>query len=409
MLPQCRCADGFCCVPRMTKGKSVVRAALDVSLLPWEESGPGCPSDDGTRHWSGARAAVRSQPGRMLRSQHHHPRWDEGAAGTDPSRAGDWGAGWHPPICPMNIVSRGSSSSILPGLGKPRWVSEGHPKRVILWAPAECTGGVSAFFCADKEPEGAGAQPGTGGHGTQGGEPTATHTLRSTARGSQALGQNLGGDPAFAGGVTGSPSTALCTPAAFQAKPPPTCCVNTARSRSLEKSFLLHAAPKLWREAQHLPLTMRLTTARHPAAFVCSWGCCPLPGHPTAPCAPTTAPAAPLAPTTRAETKPVVGESTRLLATDCLAWVLFSSDASRIESSIVSYVAASGGDGAASCAGLCSPRKEVTRTKRGSCTGQDGCMAPSWLSVQSPRLTALLLQRRWVFFLVVFFPFLEIQ
>lgn len=283
MLPQCCRADGFCCGffpglcaqddQRQIRGQgcSGCVPATPGRVQPWMPLG----------RWHQTLVRSQSQPGRMLRSHHHHPRPDEGAAGTDPSREGDWGAGWHPPTRPMTIVSRGSSSSVLPGLGKPRWVSEGHPKRAILWAPAERAGGVSAFFCADKEPEGAGAQPGTGGHGTRGGEPTAMRTLRSTARGSQALGQNLGGHPAFAGGVTGSPGTALCTPAAFQAKPPPTCCVNTAGAWRSHFS-----STQLWREAQHLPLTMRLTHSQTPGSLRLLLGMLPAPWPPHSPVCP---------------------------------------------------------------------------------------------------------------------------
>lgn len=203
-------------------------------------------------------------------------------------------------------------------------------------------------------------------------------------------GRTWGGHPAFAGGVTGSPGTALCTPAAFQAKPPPTCCVNTAGAWRSHFS-----STQLWREAQHLPLTMRLTHSQTPGSLRLLLGMLPAPWPPHSPVCPHHGSCCPPpAPTAWAEIKPVVGESTQLLAMGCLAWVLFSSDPSRIESLIVSYMAASGGDRAASCAGLCSPCKGVTRTKCGSCTGWDGCVAPSWLSVQSPRLTALLLQRR---------------
>lgn len=265
------------CVPRMTKGKSAVRAALDVSLLPQAESSPGCPSDDGTRHWSGARASLEGCSALTITILAQ----TKAQLAQTPLGKGTGGAGWHPPTRPMTIVSRGSSSSVLPGLGKPRWVSEGHPKRAILRAPAERAGGVSAFFCADKEPEGAGAQPGTGGHGTRGGEPTAMRTLRSTARGSQALGQNLGGHPAFAGGVTGSPGTALCTPAAFQAKPPPTCCVNTAGAWRSHFS-----STQLWREAQHLPLTMRLTHSQTPGSLRLLLGMLPAPWPPHSPVCP---------------------------------------------------------------------------------------------------------------------------
>lgn len=54
VLPRCRRADGFCRVPGATEGKAVLRAAPGASLLPWAESGPGSPSDDGTRRWSRA-------------------------------------------------------------------------------------------------------------------------------------------------------------------------------------------------------------------------------------------------------------------------------------------------------------------------------------------------------------------
>jgi len=48
VLARCRRADGVCWVPTATEGKAVPRAALDVSLLPRAEPGPGCPLDDGT-------------------------------------------------------------------------------------------------------------------------------------------------------------------------------------------------------------------------------------------------------------------------------------------------------------------------------------------------------------------------
>ena len=161
--------------------------------------------------------------------------------------------------------------------------------------------------------------------------------------------------------------------------------MSTARSwGSLEKPFLPGAALQLWREAQHLPLTMRLTRSQTPSSNPRLLGVLPPPRPPSAPCTPATAPAAPPAPTARAKTKPMVAESTRLLATGCLAWALFSSDPSRLEGLIACYGAASGGDGAASCAGLCSPPKGVTRSKCGSCTGQGGCVAPSWPLMRSP-------------------------
>lgn len=236
--------------------------------------------------WHQTLVRSQSQPGRMLRSHHHHPRPDEGAAGTDPSRAGGWGAGWHPPTCPMNIVSRGSSSSVLPGLGKPRWVSEGHPKRAILRAPAECAGGVSAFFCADKEPEGARAQPGTGGHGHTGRGAHGYEHPQEHSKGQPGFGAELGGGPCLCRRGHGQPRHRSVHLSCVSSKTPPTCCVNTARSRSLEKSFLLHAAPKLWREAQHLPLTMRLTHSQTPSSLRLLLGMLPAPWPPHSPVCP---------------------------------------------------------------------------------------------------------------------------
>lgn len=260
----------FAACPEPPKAKPCSGLLRIRPCCSWAESGPECPLDDGTRHWSTARAAVQSQPGRMLRSHHHHPRWDEGAAGTDPARVGGWGAGQHPPACSMNVVSPGSSGPVLPGLGKPRWVSEGTPLQGCASGSGRaCWWGFCFLLCLHssvwmrrgRKPECSPALVDV----THGGGVPRPHTLGTTNVGQPGFGTGPGGHTLTLRGVRGSPSAAPCTPAAFQAKPPPTCCVSGARSRTLEKSFLPCAAPKLRREAQHLPLTMRLTRCQTPS------------------------------------------------------------------------------------------------------------------------------------------------
>lgn len=196
-----------------------------------------------------------------------------------------------------------------------------------------------------------------------------------------------GGGPKGSQVVPHSRSPAVCP---LTAKLPPNRCVSTARSGSRERSHF--SSSPLWsspKKAQHLPLTM-LARSRSPAATGCSgaehpapWGRSPAAGHPGA------TGRLPPHPATHHWGRDLVGESSWLFSMGFLTRALVSPDLTRLRDLIGD---ASGGVGAASCAGLCCAPRLARHSPR-----------PGALARAPP------LQERAFFPLVVFFLFLKIQ
>lgn len=124
-------------------------------------------------------------------------------------QSGGLRAGQHPPASPGNIVSPSSSSPILCW-----WVLERYPNRGHAWGSGQVQlvgfllSSLPPFFHAE-ELEGARASSGA---------------LQGAVR----LWGKIWEGTCLFWGLQGSPSTAMCTPGAFQAKSPPAYCMSPA-------------------------------------------------------------------------------------------------------------------------------------------------------------------------------------
>lgn len=106
-----------------------------------------------------------------------------------------------------------------------------------------------------------------------------------TQQGAARLWGRIWGEPFLFQRVWGSPSTVLCTPAAFQAKSPPAHCMSPAGARRRHFSLCSSQAPE---RSSASPSN----DVQTPAALICSLGFWP----PHRPAAPGTSPLPPLPP-----------------------------------------------------------------------------------------------------------------